>query len=203
MTLLNRRTFVKNCVLAATLPTALSGVPFSMAAEPATASDDTTGKNDCHPLLSHRLRLLMSPDKQALCDQHAGKVLLLVNTASQCGFTPQFEALETLNRQYAEKGFTVLGFPSDDFRQELSTEQEVAEFCEVNYGVTFPMYQKIGVSSGNAHPLYRDLAAATGRYPNWNFNKYLVDREGRAVEYFGSGEQPLGERMIQAIESLL
>jgi len=145
----------------------------------------------------------MSPEKLTLCDEYAGKVLLIVNTASKCGFTPQFEALETLNQRYADQGFTVLGFPSDNFRQELSTEKEVAEFCELNYGVSFPMFQKINVTAADAHPLYKDLAAATGSYPRWNFNKYLVDRQGTPVEYYGSSVQPLGDQIVAAIEKLL
>lgn len=171
--------------------------------ETPSAPDQSTDNNTCHPLLRHRLRPLMSPQEQSLCEAHAGKVLLIVNTASKCGFTPQFKSLETLNQRYASSGFAVLGFPSDDFRQELGTEQEVAEFCELNYGVTFPMYQKIAVSAGGAHPLYQDLAAATGQFPGWNFNKYLIDRQGQAIAHYGSGVLPLGNRMISAIESLL
>ncbi len=105
-----------------------------------------------------------------MCDAFAGKVLLLVNTASKCGFTPQFESLETLHRRYGERGFAVLGFPSEDFRQELDSEAAVARFCELNYGVSFPMFQKVHVTAADAHPLYQYLAAATGIYPQWNFN---------------------------------
>ncbi len=202
MTQLNRRKLLQSSLLLA-LPGMLNGLPAALAADTPAASEQSTDNNTCNPLLNHRLRPLMSPDEQSLCDQHAGKVLLIVNTASKCGFTPQFEALETLNQRYSEKGFVVLGFPSDDFRQELSTEAEVAEFCELNYGVTFPMFQKINVSATNAHPLYKDLADATGRYPNWNFNKYLVDRNGVPVQHYGSGTQPLGDQIVEAIEALL
>ena len=198
----NRRKLLQSSLLLA-VPGVLRGLPDAMAAEPTAASGQSTGNNACNPLLSHRLRPLMSPEKLTLCDKYAGKVLLIVNTASKCGFTPQFEALETLNQRYAEQGFTVLGFPSDNFRQELSTEKEVAEFCELNYGVSFPMFQKINVTATDAHPLYKDLAAATGSYPRWNFNKYLVDRQGMPVEYYGSSVQPLGDQIEEAIEKLL
>jgi glutathione peroxidase len=199
MNILNRRRWL---TYLATLP--LTGLALiAPASDQEAGSLQSTGNNACNPLLSHRLRPLMGPEEQPLCDKHAGKVLLMVNTASKCGFTPQFDALETLHGRYADRGFEVLGFPSDDFRQELASEEEVAEFCELNYGVTFPMYQMIHVRQGNAHPLYRDLAAATGTYPAWNFNKYLVDREGRAVEHFGSSALPLGPQMIRAIEALL
>ena len=202
MTQLNRRKLLQRSLLLA-LPGILNSLPAALAANPPATTGEQSVDNTCNPLLNHQPRPLMSPDVQSLCDQHAGKVLLFVNTASKCGFTPQFEALETLNQRYSDKGFAVLGFPSDDFRQELSTEAEVAEFCQLNYGVTFPMFQKINVSAPNAHPLYKDLAKATGRYPNWNFNKYLVDRKGVPVQHYGSGTQPLADQIVEAIEALL
>lgn len=162
-----------------------------------------THNNACKPLLSHRIRPLMAPDERPLCDLFSDNVLLMVNTASKCGFTPQFELLEKLHQRYSEQGFQVLGFPSDDFRQELSTEEEVAEFCELNYGVSFPMFQKIGVTSDQAHPLFQDLAEATGTYPGWNFNKYLVDRNGRVVKHYNSSVQPFSAQLIEDIEALL
>ena len=198
----NRRKLLQSSLILA-LPGVLRVLPDAVAAEPSAASEQSTGNNACNPLLSHSLRPLMSPEKLTLCDEYAGKVLLIVNTASKCGFTPQFEALETLNQRYADQSFTVLGFPSDNFRQELSTEKEVAEFCELNYGVSFPMFQKINVTAADAHPLYKDLAAATGSYPRWNFNKYLVNRQGTPVEYYGSSVQPLGDQIVAAIEKLL
>jgi len=97
----------------------------------------------------------------------------------------------------------VLGFPSGDFRQELSSEEAVAQFCELNYGVTFPMFEKINVTGQSAHPLYKDLAQMTGAEPRWNFNKYLIDRNGQAIAYYPSGAQPLGDQMIKDIEALL
>lgn len=163
----------------------------------------STGNNACKPLLSHLIRPLMAPVEKPLCDKFAGDVLLMVNTASKCGFTPQFEQLEELHQHYSKQGFQVLGFPSDDFRQELSTEKEVAEFCELNYGVSFPMFQKIGVQADQAHPLFRDLAEATGTYPRWNFNKYLVDREGQVIKHYDSSVLPLSSQLVKDIEALL
>lgn len=168
-----------------------------------TASTDSTGNNACKPLLSHQLRPLMGPESQSLCDRFSNQVLLLVNTASRCGFTPQFEGLEQLHQRYSERGFQVLGFPSADFRQELATEEEVSTFCEINYGVTFPMFEKISVTSDSAHPLYKDLAAATGTFPKWNFNKYLVNRDGEVIAHYNSGVRPLDRRLIDDIEALL
>jgi len=165
-------------------------------------SSEDTGK-DCAPLLAHALRPLVDGVSQPLCEDFGNQVLLLVNTASKCGFTPQFEDLETLSRRYADRGFQVLGFPSDDFRQELDDEKEVARFCELNYGVTFPMFEKISVSGRDAHPLYRDLARDAGQSPGWNFNKYLIDRRGQAIQHYGASVLPLGERLIADIEALL
>ena len=176
----------------------LSGA-LATAAETATS---TTG-NGCAPLLAHALRPLTGGEVVPLCERFSNEVLLIVNTASRCGFTPQFEALETLHRRYVERGLRVLGFPSDDFRQELADEADVASFCRLNYGVTFPMFQKVGVRGADAHPLYRDLAAETGSFPAWNFNKYLIDRDGRAIARYESSEQPLGERLVAAVEALL
>lgn len=173
----------------------------TVAAAPTPSKLDSVA--NCPALLSYRLRPLMGPTEQALCESHAGKVLLVVNTASRCGFTPQFAALESLSQRYGQQGFEVLGFPSDDFRQEPGSEAEVAEFCELNYGVTFPMYQKVHVRGGDAHPFYRDLAETTGQSPRWNFNKYLIDRQGTVVQHYDSAVKPLGDQLVNAIEALL
>ena len=164
------------------------------------AGEDAGG---CAPLLGHAPRPLAGDAAGTLCERFSGEVLLIVNTASRCGFTPQFEALETLHRRYAGRGLRVLGFPSDDFRQELEDEADVAAFCRLNYGVTFPMFGKVHVRGAGAHPLYRDLAAAADGPPRWNFNKYLVDRAGRVRARFDSAEPPLGERVVAAVEALL
>jgi len=157
----------------------------------------------CAPLLAHTLRPLTGGATAPLCERFSDVVLLIVNTASRCGFTPQFDGLERLHQRYSASGLQVLGFPSDDFRQELADEAEVASFCRLNYGVTFPMFQKVGVRGETAHPLFHELAAATDGYPDWNFNKYLVDRAGRPLRRYGSSVLPLGERLVDDIEALL
>ena len=182
-----------------------AGAAWTLAAaalRPADALAADSG-NACAGLLTHALRPLTGSTAVPLCERFPGQVLLFVNTASKCGFTPQFDGLDTLHDRYRARGFSVLGFPSDDFRQELASEEEVAAFCELNYGVDFPMFQKVGVRGDAAHPLYRDLASAGGGAPNWNFNKYLVDRQGVVQARYGSSELPLGERLTDAIESLL
>lgn len=195
----DRRKWLKYLLLAPLAPYSA----MSLAADEISDPIQSTDNEGCQPILSHTIRPLMAPDAQPLCEDHAGKVLLMVNTASQCGFTPQFEALEVLHQRYKSQGFEVLGFPSDDFRQELDSEAEVAQFCELNYGVSFPMFQKIHVTSGDPHPIYRDLASASGIYPRWNFNKYLLDRNGRVIAHFDATELPLGQTMISAVEALL
>lgn len=136
-----------------------------------------------------------------LAQQHAGKVLLVVNTASKCGFTPQYEGLEALHQQYGAQGFAVLGFPSNDFRnQELGSEAQIQEFCTLTYGVKFPMYEKVHVLGAQATPLYQRLASATGTQPGWNFHKYLIGRDGRVVGNWASKVEPQDPALVAAIE---
>ena len=137
---------------------------------------------------------------------YRGKVLLIVNTASQCGLTPQFEGLEKLQQDYVDRGFTVLGFPCNQFaNQEPGSADEIGAFCQRNYGVSFPMHGKIDVNGKGAHPLYQYLrsqkSSVLGSAIKWNFTKFLVDAEGRVVERFGSRTPP--ERLRGAIEKLL
>ena len=132
----------------------------------------------CPPLLDLKLSTL-TEDAVSLC-RYEGKVLLVVNTASQCGYTPQYEGLEKLHRRYKDKGLVVIGFPSNDFgAQEPGSNKDIAQFCEVNYGVTFPMFAKSAVAKGTVNPFYERLAKASNSRPQWNFHKYLVDRKGR------------------------
>jgi len=129
-----------------------------------------------------------------------GKVLLLVNTASECGFTPQYKGLEALQEKYAAKGFSVLGFPSNDFGgQEPGSAEEIATFCSNTYGVTFPMFEKVQVKGAEAAPLYALLSEALGA-PKWNFHKYLVDKKGHPVQAFPSNVDPLSPDIEKAIE---
>lgn len=125
--------------------------------------------------------------------RYRGDVVLVVNTASQCGYTPQFAELQELYASRRARGLTILGFPSDSFDQELDDAQAIKDVCEKNFGVRFPMFAKTPVTGEDAHPLFRRLASESGEEPQWNFNKYLVDRRGRVVGRFDSSEIPVEE----------
>jgi glutathione peroxidase len=131
-----------------------------------------------------------------------GKVVLVVNTATQCGFTPQFDGLEKLYRKYKRRGLVLLGFPSNDFAQETRSNSDIATFCKANYGVSFPMFTKTKVTGARANGLFHDLAAATGQ-PVWNFNKYLLDRKGRVVAHYTQNTEPLAGELVGQIKQLL
>lgn len=156
----------------------------------------------CPAHFDHELRRLHSSETVNLCEALAGRPVLIVNTASHCGFTPQFKGLEALHRTYADKGLVVVGFPSNDFRQAARDEEKAAEVCYANYGVTFTMLSPVKVRGDDAHPLFVELARQSSA-PGWNFNKYVVDREGRVVEHFGSFTGPDSEKMREAIERVL
>lgn len=141
--------------------------------------------------------------EESLC-RHQGAVVLVVNTASQCGFTPQYEGLEALHRRYQAQGFTVIGVPSDQFGgQEFGDDAKIAEFCRVNFGVSFPMYTRSPVKGEAAIPLFRTLAEATGETPKWNFHKYLVGRDGQPIASFGSRVAPDAPELVRAVEQAL
>ncbi len=169
------------------------------------STSDVASGPTCPPLLDYEVRPLAGGQPAKLCDAYKGKVLLVVNTASKCGFTYQYEGLERLYREYKDRGLVVLGFPSNDFgNQEPGTEAQIQEFCRLTYGVEFPMFAKTRVVEGAADPLYRALAkAAGGDYPRWNFHKYLIDREGRLVSSFSSEVEPYDRRLLGALEKLL
>jgi len=155
-------------------------------------------------VLDHEFRRLAGQERVNLAETYGGKVLLIVNTASRCGFTPQYEGLEALNTRFGPQGFAVLGFPSNDFMgQEPGTEQEIKDFCTLNFGVRFPMFEKVVVRGRQATPLFRELAEAAGEQPGWNFHKYLVDRSGQVVGSFGSRVRPEAAELIAAIEQAL
>jgi glutathione peroxidase len=140
---------------------------------------------------------------QSLCE-YAGKVVLVVNTASECGYTPQYEGLEALYRKYRERGLVVLGFPSNDFGgQEPGSNKEISAFCVNQYAIDFPMFAKTSVRGSSATPLFADLAKATGTAPRWNFHKYLVDRSGKQVQSFDTRVDPADPKLISAVEKLL
>jgi glutathione peroxidase len=156
----------------------------------------------CPTLLRHTFARLQDEKPQSLC-QYSGRVLLVVNTASFCGFTPQYEGLEALHARYKDRGLVVLGFPSNDFAQEKGSNQEIAEFCENTFGVKFPMFAKSSVRGSDANPLFRQLAAATGRAPEWNFHKYLIGRDGKAIAHYASQTRPDDPALIRVLEQQL
>ncbi len=157
---------------------------------------------ECGVLEGASFRPLAEKEPVPLCERFGGEVLLVVNTASKCGFTPQYEGLEALHRRYAARGFSVVGFPSNDFMgQEPGSEEEIREFCRTSFGVEFPMFEKVTVKAGNAVPFYQALAAgAGGEFPRWNFHKYLIDRHGKVVASFGSRVKPDAQELVEAIE---
>lgn len=163
---------------------------------PASAAGACTGVLD-------RTMTAIDDKPRSLCE-YAGKVVLIVNTASQCGFTPQYEGLEALYRKYRSKGLVVLGFPSNDFGgQEPGNNKQIAEFCVNQYAIEFPMFAKTRVRGSGTTPLYADLAKASGTAPQWNFHKYLVGRDGKSVRSFESAVEPGDPRLVAAIEALL
>jgi glutathione peroxidase len=159
----------------------------------------TSAMAACPSLLDRNVQTL-DDHNQSLC-QYAGKVLLVVNTASQCGYTPQYDGLEALYRKYKAKGLVVLGFPMNDFGgQEPGSNKEISSFCVNQYAIDFPMFAK---SELKKNPLYADLVRSTGEAPRWNFHKYLVDRSGARVQSFGTRVEPNNAKLVGAIERLL
>ena len=172
------------------------GWPWLASAAPAPAQS-------CPALLQHTFRRLQDDQPQSLC-QYSGKVLLVVNTASHCGYTRQYEGLEALHARYAARGLVVIGFPSNDFGgQEPGTAQDIAAVCFNTYGVRFPMFAKSAVKGPQANPLHAALARAAGAAPGWNFHKYLVDRRGRVSGQFPSAVEPLSATLVASIERAL
>ncbi|MCC8363431.1 glutathione peroxidase [Lysobacter sp. A6] len=155
-------------------------------------------------LLDRSYRPLAGKTPVELDKTYGGDVVLVVNTASKCGFTPQFEALEALHKKYSDKGFAVLGFPSGDFKaQEFDDEKQIQEFCKLTYGVKFPMFEKVHVVGADATPLYKDLAQVSSDPPKWNFHKYLIGRDGRLIASWGSKTTPDDKAIVDAIEKAL
>jgi glutathione peroxidase len=169
--------------------------PSDANANPASAT--------CAPALSHTFLRLQDEVPQNLC-QYQGKVIMVVNTASFCGFTSQYEGLEKVYARYKDKGFVILGFPSNDFgQQEPGSNKEIAEFCKNTYDVKFPMFAKSSVSGKDANPLFKMLISKTGTSPKWNFYKYLIDRNGNIIESYNSLSKPDGKSITSEIEKLL
>ena len=173
----------------------LTAMQFAKAAPAASTS--------CSPILSHTFPRLQDEAPQNLC-QYQGKVILAVNTASFCGFTSQYEGLEKLYAKYKDRGFVVLGFPSNDFgQQEPGSNKDIADFCKNTYDVKFPMFAKSSVSGSNPNPFFKMLIAKTGTTPKWNFYKYLIDRNGNVVDAFSSMTKPTSSSLTSQIEKLL
>jgi glutathione peroxidase len=157
----------------------------------------------------HEIELPRLAGKPESLSDYAGRVVLAVNVASKCGFTPQYAGLEALYERYSDRGFAVLGFPCNQFfRQEPGTDEQIQEFCSVNYGVTFPLFAKLDVKGAGQHPLYSILSEFpddAGKAGNvaWNFEKFLIGRDGRVVRRFRSKVTPEDPTLVEAIEALL
>ena len=162
-------------------------------------NSDATMANSVHDFTLNSL----SGTPQSL-KEYAGKVLVLVNVASKCGYTPQYADLQKFYNEYQEKGVVVLGFPANNFgSQEPGTDADIAQFCQANYGVTFPMFSKISVKGTDIHPLYKYLTQGIGAEVSWNFNKFIVNKEGKVIKHFKSGVKPDDKEFLQAIKSAL
>jgi glutathione peroxidase len=186
---------IRLAALGALLGALLTGPTLAMAAEAAPAA--------CPALLQKTFKRLQDDAPQNLC-QYAGKVLLVVNTASYCGFTPQYEGLEKLYAAYGAQGLVVLGFPSNDFgQQEPGKGKDIADFCFNTYGVKFPMFEKSVVTGKNANPLFLELAKAGGGSPRWNFYKYLVGRDGKLIDSYSSMTAPDGSSIVSDVKKAL
>jgi len=174
----------------------LPGVLLLMTLSTSVSADES--------LLDQDFRRLASDETVNLAEEYGGKVLLVVNTASKCGNTPQYDGLEKLYQDYGDDGLVVLGFPSNDFMgQEPGTEEQIQEFCRLTYKVRFPMFEKVTVKEGAAHPFYDQLAAKAGTYPTWNFHKYLIGRDGQLISEFSPRTQPDDENLVGAIKAAL
>ncbi len=156
----------------------------------------------CPAVLQHTVERLQDEKPQNLC-QYAGQVVLVVNTASYCGFTPQYKSLEALYSRYKDKGLVVLGFPSNDFAQEPGNNQKIADFCENTYGVKFPMFSKTTVRGQDASPLFKQLSKITDTSPKWNFYKYLISRDGTKVKSFNSATDPMDTQFLAEVDKLI
>ena len=157
----------------------------------------------CPESLDFNMKLLGEDKEINLCQEYFGKVILVVNTASKCGFTPQYEGLEKLYQKNKDKGLVVLGFPSHDFYQEPGTESEIKDFCNLTYDVKFPMFSKTSVRGKNAHPFFKLLSEETGSSPKWNFHKYLIGKNGAIIDSFSTVTGPGSNRIIKKINELL
>lgn len=167
-------------------------------------SNHANAEQSCPQLLDFSAKKLGSSEQINLCKAYAGKVILVVNTASQCIFTSQYEGLEKLYDDNKAKGLVILGFPSNDFgNQEPGGEEKTQQFCKLNYGVSFPMFSKISVKGEQAHPFYKALIQTADAKPRWNFHKYLIGRDGKLIDSYASWTGPQSSTLRKAIEAAL
>jgi glutathione peroxidase len=176
---------------------------LSAAAIAATVLTAPAMANQCGDVLGHSMQQLNTRESVDLCESYHGKTILVVNTASKCGFTKQFEGLEALYQKYQDKGLVVLGFPSDSFKQEYDDAEKTAEVCYLTYGVKFPMFASSKVKGDDANPVFKALIAKTGETPGWNFNKYLISSDEQTVKHFGSRTTPDDKDFITELEKML
>ncbi|TWX70202.1 glutathione peroxidase [Colwellia sp. C1TZA3] len=167
-----------------------------------TKNINTDASSQCLAFMQHSEKKLHAKEVLDLCQLTAGKAMLIVNTASHCGFTPQFTALEALHKEYKEQGLVVIGFPSNDFFQEEDDEKDTADICFVNYGVTFTVLSPVHVYGSDAHPIFKKLAEKTTA-PKWNFYKYLVSADGKTIKHFNSRVKPDSDVIVNAINQIL
>jgi len=195
--------FKTSALLMATFAATVLTSTSAMAQTPAPAAAAAPAAANCPALLKQTFKRLQDDAPQDLC-QYAGKVVLVVNTASYCGYTVQYEGLEKLYAKYSAKGLVILGFPSNDFgKQEPGSAKEIADLCYNTYGVKFPMFAKSVVTGSAANPLHAQLIKATGKEPKWNFTKYLIDRNGKVIEHYPSKVTPEDKALVSKIEQAL
>ncbi|MCQ8894910.1 glutathione peroxidase [Limnobacter humi] len=167
------------------------------------AAEKTQATMACPTILQHTFARLQDEKPVSMCTL-SGNVLLVVNTASYCGYTGQYEELEKLQQQYSAQGFSVVGFPSNDFGgQEPKSNKQIADFCANTFGVKFPMFAKSSVTGAQANPLYKQLTSLTGQAPSWNFFKYLIDRNGQVIGVYRSGISPLSNEITTPLRRAL
>jgi len=181
---------------------ALTALSPSLSWAAADSAAQLTPAAACPRILQHTVLRLQDEKPQALC-QYAGQVLVVVNTASYCGFTSQYKGLEALSAKYKDRGLVVLGFPSNDFSQEPDSNAKIADFCENTFGVKFPMFAKTTVRGPDALPFYKQLADITGTTPKWNFYKYIISRDGQHIKSFSSMTGPQDKSFVQEVEKQL
>jgi len=184
--------------------TLLTALMFTSATTAAPVAAAVEGGSECPSTLDFKLRELAGDRVVHLCEAYRNQVVLVVNTASKCAFTSQYEGLEELYATYRDRGLVVLGFPSNDFgSQEPGSEQQIQQFCRLTYSVGFPMFEKTHARKGVADPIYQHLGELAGEFPKWNFHKYLLGRDGRLVGSYSSFTRPQSGKLIKAIEALL